>query len=274
MPEMPEVETVVRGLRKCIIGKTIQSISINAPKIKLDNKLFRLEILRNKIFLAVSRRGKNILINLSDNFTLWVHLKMTGHLYFLPETEPINKHDLIIFKLKSSRFHLRFNDYRRFGRVRLFKTDEVMKQKGLYDLGPEPLDISKDEFTRLFRARHRMIKPALLDQTLIVGLGNIYADETLYLSRIHPKRLTDSISGGKLGELHSTIRKVLKKAISLMGTSVDSYAGVDGRPGGYQSYLKVYGREGERCLRCGTKIIREKIGSRSAHFCPRCQRRS
>jgi formamidopyrimidine-DNA glycosylase len=273
MPEMPEVETVVRGLRKCIIGKTIKSVSLNAPQINQDNKIFPLTILRDKTFKTVRRRGKNILIDLNDNFTLWVHLKMTGHLYFKPETEEIGKHDLIIFNLINSRFHLRFNDYRRFGRVRLFKTDEVMNQKGLYDLGPEPLEILKDDFIKLFRFRHRMIKPALLDQTLIAGLGNIYADETLYLSRIHPRRLIDSISAKKLGELHSTIRKVLKKAIALMGTSVDSYAGVDGRPGGYQSYLRAYGREGESCSRCGTKIRREIIGSRSAHFCPRCQRR-
>lgn len=117
-----------------------------------------------------------------------------------------------------------------------------------------------------------MIKPALLDQTFLAGLGNIYSDESLYLAKIHPKRLTGRISKARLAELHAGIQSVLKRAIRLMGTSVDSYAGVDGQPGGYQKYLLVYGREGEPCKRCGAKIRREKIGSRSAHFCPRCQR--
>ena len=272
MPELPEVETVVRGLQQTILDKTIESVSINSPKINSDNPRGWLDMLRNKSFIGVRRRGKNILIELSDNYTLWVHLKMTGHLYYMPGKSEINKHDLIIFNLKNDSYQLRFNDYRRFGRVRLFPTDKVMNQKGLVELGPEPLEISRKDFILLFKATRRMIKPALLDQTFIAGLGNIYTDETLYLSRIHPRRLTDSLSDKKLAELHGQIVKILKKAINLMGTSVDSYAGVNGQPGGFQKYLNVYGREGEACYRCGAIIKREKIGSRSAHFCPRCQR--
>jgi len=272
MPELPEVETVVRGLRQTILSKTISSVSIDSPKIDRDNPPGWQKTLHGKVFLNVRRRGKNILIDLSGNLTLWVHLKMTGHLYFMPSKNKIDKHDLLIFTLKDNSHHLRFNDYRRFGRVRLFKTDQVMSQKGLVELGPEPLEIKSDEFMELFKSKRRMIKPALLDQTFIAGLGNIYADETLYLSRLHPRRLTDSISKPKLAELHGHIQKMLRKAIRLMGTSVDSYAGVNGRPGGFQKYLNVYGREGEPCIRCGTALRREKIGSRSAHFCPNCQR--
>jgi len=272
MPEMPEVETVVRGLQRVIPGKTIQSVYINSPKIELDNQPGWLDILKGKQFLAVRRRGKNILIDLSGGYTLWVHLKMTGHLYYFPKSSEIGKHDLMIFTLKNDNFALRFNDYRRFGRIRLFKTDEILQQKGLVELGPEPLEISKQGFISLFKNKQRMIKPALLDQTFIAGLGNIYADETLYLSRIHPRKMTNRISTAKLEALYDNMRRTLKKAVRLMGTSFDSYAGVDGEPGGYQSYLLAYGREGEPCRRCGTKIKREKIGSRSAHFCPRCQR--
>jgi len=272
MPELPEVETVVRGLRQTILSKTISSVSIDSPKIDRDNPPGWQKTLHGKVFLNVRRRGKNVLIDLCDNLTLWVHLKMTGHLYFMPSKNKIDKHDLLIFTLKDNSYHLRFNDYRRFGRVRLFKTDQVMSQKGLVELGPEPLEIKSDEFMELFKSKRRMIKPALLDQTFIAGLGNIYADETLYLSRLHPRRLTDSISKPKLAELHGHIQKMLRKAIRLMGTSVDSYAGVNGRPGGFQKYLNVYGREGEPCIRCGTALRREKIGSRSAHFCPNCQR--
>jgi formamidopyrimidine-DNA glycosylase len=117
-----------------------------------------------------------------------------------------------------------------------------------------------------------MIKPALLDQTFIAGLGNIYADESLHAARIHPRRITSSISGRKLTELHGHIQRLLKLAIRNMGTSVDSYSGVNGQPGSFQKYLKAYGREGDPCQFCGRKIVREKIGARSAHFCPRCQR--
>jgi formamidopyrimidine-DNA glycosylase len=117
-----------------------------------------------------------------------------------------------------------------------------------------------------------MIKPALLDQNFLAGIGNIYADETLFMSRIHPLKQTNRISKSKLAELHRNIQQTLKKAISLMGTSVDTYAGVDGRPGGFQKYLRVYGRENQKCYNCGTKIRRIKIGSRSSHFCSRCQR--
>jgi len=272
MPELPEVETIARGLQRILPGKIIESVYLDAPKIERDNLPGWVETLRGKKFQKIERRGKNILIGLDDGYTLWVHLKMTGHLYYMPKSVKIGKHDLMVFRLKNDSRTLRFNDYRRFGRVRLLKTDEVLRQKGLADLGPEPLEISQPDFVRLFRTRQRMIKPALLDQTFLAGLGNIYADETLYLSRIHPRKSTDRISTRKLRSLHENIRHILKKAIRLMGTSVDSYAGVDGEPGGYQKYLLAYGREGLSCRRCGGKIVREKIGSRSAHFCPRCQR--
>ncbi|MCP4566137.1 MAG: formamidopyrimidine-DNA glycosylase, partial [FCB group bacterium] len=167
---------------------------------------------------------------------------------------------------------LRFNDYRRFGRLRIFPTNEIMAQPGLAKLGPEPLEITADDFVRLMKNRRRMIKPALLDQTVIAGIGNIYADETLFLSRIHPKRLTDSVSARKLRELHGHIQAILRKAIRLMGTSVDSFAGVNGRPGGFQKYLLAYGRENQPCPNCDRPLVREKIGGRSAHFCRRCQR--
>jgi len=272
MPELPEVEIVVRGLREAIVGKRILSVKNASPKIQQDNYRGWLKTLRDKVFLDVRRRGKNILIDLNDNYTLWVHLKMTGHLYYFPESTPLEKHDLMVFKLDNDNHELRFNDYRRFGRVRLFKTDTIMVQKGLVELGPEPLEITDDEFVRLCRSKSRMIKPALLDQSFLAGLGNIYADESLYLTKIHPRKLISKISKPKLKTLHANIQYILKKAIKLMGTTVDSYSGVNGKPGGFQKYLLAYGREGEPCRNCGGKIRREKIGSRSAHYCPGCQR--
>jgi formamidopyrimidine-DNA glycosylase len=272
MPELPEVETVVRGLRRTVLNQTIDSLYINSPRIARAYFEGDLEKLRGQKFVEIRRRGKNILMDLSDGHTLWVHLKMTGHFYYLPKEAPIDKHDHLIFYFHDSGHSLHFNDYRRFGRVRLIKTDELSLHKGLNDLGPEPLEIRPGTFISLFRSTKRMIKPALLDQTFLAGLGNIYADEALYLARIHPKRHTDTLSEKKLAELYRAIRHVLRQAINKMGTSVDTFAGVDGKPGGFQRYLNAYGREGEPCFRCGAAIRREKIGSRSAHYCPRCQR--
>ena len=282
MPELPEVEIVVRGLRKTVVGETIAKVHVNAPPASIyvsdsfNPKDFA-RILPGKKILSVSRRGKNILIHLSDHMTLWVHLKMTGHFFYQKRTDAIDKHDLVILDFESTLKqrhgrHLRFNDPRRFGRHRLFYDDELGKQAGLADLGPEPLEISAQEFIDLCKKKDRMLKPALLDQTFLAGLGNIYSDEALYYSKIHPKRVTSSLSTKKLVELHGNIQKILKKAIRLMGTSVDSYSGVDGKTGQFQKYLRAYNNEGNPCRFCGTKIVRERIGSRSTHFCPRCQR--
>lgn len=285
MPELPEVEIIVRGLRGSVVGRTIRRVCVTAPPSSIavsesfGEKGFH-AVLRGRKILRVDRRGKNILIALSEQATLWAHLKMTGHFFYLPSSHPPGKHDLVVLDLGSdpkhenqaSVFQLRFNDTRRFGRLRLYPDDELWEQEGLKTLGPEPLAIRAREFVGLCRAHHRMIKPALLDQTFLAGLGNIYADESLHHARIHPRRQTSSISEKKLLELHGHIQKVLKKAIRLRGSSVDSYSGVDGNPGRFQQHLRVYNNEGRPCRSCGRTIVREKIGSRSAHFCPRCQR--
>ena len=272
MPELPEVETVARGLRHTIIGQMIRRVEIKPTASTYPDRGSFASLLRGATIVAIARRGKNILIHLSNDHTLWVHLKMTGHFYYLPESGPTDKHDHLVFHFKDNQYTLRFNYYRRFGRLRLYPTAAVMMQKGLAELGPEPLELAADDFVALLRTRRRMIKPALLDQTIIAGIGNIYADESLYLARIHPQRLTDSLSQSKAKELHGHIQAILRRAIRLTGTSVDTFTGVNGRPGRFQKYLQVYGREGQPCLRCGAVIIRRTIGSRSAHYCPRCQR--
>jgi len=286
MPELPEVETVVRGLRDTVQGKTIKRVDTDAPPASIEvgksfgKKRFE-QVLRNRTIERVDRRGKNILMRLSGEVTLWVHLKMTGHFYYVPRKKPLEKHDLAIFRFRSDRDQgecrleemvLKFNDYRRFGRLRLYDNEELMLQPGMAKLGPEPLEMTADEFVELCHRSSRMIKPALLDQSFVVGIGNIYADESLHAVKLHPRRVTSSVSRKKLVELHGVIQKMLKKAIRNMGTSVDSYAGVNGQPGGFQKYLKAYGREGEPCGFCDRPLIREKIGTRSAHYCPKCQR--
>ena len=282
MPELPEVETVVRGLRRTVVGRTITDVRVNAPAAStfvsssLRSSSFA-SALRGRRIEGVNRRGKNILMALSGGVTLWTHLKMTGHFFWLPESEPTGKHDLVVFLMDGTRtadrgHSLRFNDYRRFGRLRVLPDDELWQQEGLVDLGPEPLEITPEGFVKLLRSSHRMVKPALLDQTFLAGIGNIYADESLWAAKIHPRRSTSSLSAAKLRELHGHLQRLLRKAIRLMGTSVDSYSGVNGQPGRFQKYLRAYGNEGLPCAHCGTLIVREKVGSRSAHFCPRCQR--
>lgn len=277
MPELPEVERVANDLRETIAGKTFSSVTNRAPKasvaIGASFKKQKYEtILTGKTVESITRRGKNILIALSGDMTLWVHLKMTGQFRWVPISEPIEKHDLFTYTFADEpTMQLRFNDYRRFGRHRLYRNDELWKQKGLAALGPEPLEISAEEFVALCQKRPRQIKAALLDQSFLAGIGNIYADESLYYSRVHPLRLTTSLSRKKLMELHGHIQSTLHKAIRLMGTSVDSYSGVNGKPGEFQNYLAAYNNEGKPCRRCGTKLVRKKIGARSAHFCPRCQ---
>ncbi len=282
MPELPEVETVCRGLRDTVVGRAIRSVAVNAPPSSIvvsrsfGSRSFG-QVLRTRTIEGVDRRGKNIFIRLSGEITLWVHLKMTGHFFYLDCSRPVGKHDLVVIGFVPDGSgdpvcDLRFNDYRRFGRLRLFTNGELFDQEGLRDLGPEPLEISGEDFAARARRSRRAVKAALLDQSFLAGVGNIYADEALYAARIHPLRLTSSISRAKLIELHGHIVRLLNLAIKSMGTSVDSYSGVNGEAGHFQRYLKAYDREGEPCERCGSAITRKKIGARSAHFCPRCQR--
>lgn len=282
MPELPEVETVVRGLRTTVVGRSIAAVRVNAPanSIVLSPSFAPLtfeQALVGRTIQAVTRRGKNILMQLSGDVTLWVHLKMTGHFFWMKKSEPVRKHDLVLFDFKplprlANDLHLRFNDFRRFGRLRLFPNSELWTQAQLASIGPEPLEMTAEEFVALCRTRPRQIKMALMDQSFVAGIGNIYADEALYFSRIHPRRVTTSLSPQKLRELHGHIQRLLKRAIKLRGTSVSNYSGVNGKTGAFQKYLSAYGNEGQPCTHCGTPLVRERIGSRSAHFCPRCQR--
>lgn len=276
MPELPEVETVVRGLRRIAVGREITRVKLIGEKLRRINPRNFSSKIRGRKFVAARRRGKNILLDLSGGLTLWAHLKMTGRFVEHENGQKLDKHDHLLFDLsgagKRQSSRLVFRDVRKFGFVILVRTAELDKLPGLNKLGPEPLEISQEDFIQLIKARHRAIKPALLDQTLIAGLGNIYADEALYAARIHPLKLTDEISRTKLAALHQAIQQILTMAIERMGTTIDNYSGVNGNPGEFQSYLKVYGRGGEPCERCGKKITRQVIGQRSAHFCGKCQR--
>ncbi len=302
MPELPEVETIATDLRNAIVGKTIAGVWYDSPQqIHLElgggrknlghhpssRSVFK-RLVVNKKIISVSRRAKNVLINLSDNHILLVHPKMTGHLLLgkwrldkgkqLPVSkgaisEKVNSyiHFLITF---SDGLMMGFSDARKFGKILFGTSDAVFASRDLSELGPEPL---KDDFTlELFRSivanSRGRAKQFLLNQKKIAGIGNIYADESLWASKIHPLCRVESLRSKETELLYHSIKRILSHAVRMRGTSMSDYRDASGESGGYMSRIKAYGREGEPCPRCGTNIKRIVIGARSASFCPKCQK--
>jgi len=278
MPELPEVETIAKGLRQTIIGKKVNNIQAIFPNIVKQNiDIFKKAVAQKKI-KEVRRRGKYLLIDLSGDRTILVHLGMTGNLLLqvrrqhqTNEFKRYDKHDHLIFCFLGSNAQLCYNDQRKFGKIKVFDTDKENQVPELTKLGPDAIDVTPAEFVELFRKRKGRIKSALLNQHIVAGLGNIYADESLFEARINPAQKIDRLSKPRLERLHKAINKILRKAIKAGGSSIDNYLNVDGRMGEFQLQHKVYGREGERCKRCGARIKRIKISQRSSYFCPTCQ---
>jgi formamidopyrimidine-DNA glycosylase len=266
MPELPEVETIVRRLRGPLVGRTFTDVQVGwermvqVPVAELEARLpgQRIE--------DINRRGKYLVFRLSEGDSLIVHLKMTGDLGVLLASEPTHQHDRLIFGLDNG-YQLRFRDPRKFGRVYLTADPATI----LGRLGPEPLDdlFTEDDFLALFDRRSAWIKPLLLNQEFIAGLGNIYADEALFLAGIQPQRKSDTLMEEDKRRLYQAIRQVLSMAIELKGASLadEAYRG-----GEYQQRFLVYGRGDQPCPRCGSPIRRIWMGQRSAHFCSECQR--
>ena len=271
MPELPEVETVVRGLRKPLIGHTItsmwynweNSIGLPAPH-EFEGRII------GQTVKGISRRAKYIVIEL-DTDLLLIHLRMTGRLYVTDEdaVHDVDKWVHVKFGLDGGK-ELRFSDSRKFGKVYLVDTLDAVTG----DIGPEPLD---DEFTvEIFKqrltGRSKMIKALLLDQTFIAGVGNIYADEALHRAGIHPQRNADALSDAEIARLHQTVREALAAGIQYEGASISWYRKPDGTPGESQQHFYVYGRDGEECLTCGkVRIEKIRVVQRGTHFCPNCQ---
>jgi len=272
MPELPEVETIVRGLQKTVVDKKIKSIQVIFPGIvKQDTKKFRKNVEKAKI-IRVRRQGKYILLDLSNGNTILAHLGMTGNFLLVKSSSPWNKHDHFIVRFYENQEELRYNDQRKFGKIKSFPTSKEENVSELKKLGPESLNISASDFVDLFKKKKGKIKSALLNQQIIAGLGNIYADESLFGAKIHPAQKIDQLTFPQLRKLHQAIQKILKKAIKAGGSSIENYYNVNGGIGSFQLQHKVYGREGLPCKKCGTKIKRIKISQRSSYFCPRCQK--
>jgi len=270
MPELPEVETVVRGLRGPLVGRTIISAQYDYPGglVVPDGPIFTARI-ANQPIRSVGRRGKYIVIKL-DPDTLIIHLKMTGRLYVVPDdaTDHADRWVHFLFQLDNAH-QLRFSDSRKFGRVYL--VDDPAEVLGR--LGPEPLadDFTLDAFRACFARRKGALKPLLLNQAIVAGVGNIYADEALYRARLHPLRRADTLTDDELVALYTALRQVLADGITREGASVNWYRKPDGTKGNAQTGLQVYGHAGEPCPRCGTPILKTVVGQRGTHLCPACQ---
>jgi len=271
MPELPEVETIVRGLRNQLTHLKFSKVAVNLEKCIQGSPRSFACFLEGKRILHVERRGKNIVIRLSGGHTLLIHLRMTGRLWVVPGDAPLEKHTHVVFSFQGRPWQLRFLDPRQFGRLTVEKSRAGAESAALAALGPEPLEISDRKFVSLVRSKRRSVKPLLLDQHFLAGVGNIYADEALHRAQIHPRQRVERLEGKIILRLFRALRQVLQEAIRAGGTSVRTFVDAHGSAGRFQKFLRVYGREGEACRTCGAAILREKVGGRSSYYCPRCQ---
>ncbi len=287
MPELPEVETVRRGLADLLPGREVQAAyQLESPKSFPNASADVEQFLLNSKVTAVRRRAKVLLIDLSSDYTLVIHLKMTGQLVFRGKTSFGAGHpnDSLIGELpdRSTRVvfefadgsRLYFNDQRKFGWVKLMPTLEVPNIDFMKKVGPEPLeaDFSLAQFRERFRRRaNTNIKAALLDQTVVAGVGNIYADESLWGARIDPRRLVKSISDQEFDLLYNELRNVMNLAIEKGGSTDKNYVNAEGKRGSYMDFARVFRRENQACPRCGSKIIKIRHAGRGTHLCETCQ---
>lgn len=306
MPELPEVETIVRDLNRKVLGRAFVDVWTDWKKMihlrqgfggqvkKPDSfKKFKKEIKGKKI-KKVWRRGKNILFELSEGKTLLIHQKLTGHLLLGdwkrevkawrpikpgPLEDPINRFLHLIFWLDNKHHlsipkQLALSDLRKFAKVELWNSQELKESKEFTGLGPEPLEESFtfQKFQEILKKEKRKIKQVLMDQTVIAGIGNIYSDEILFEAKIRPLKEAPRLTLAELKRIYQAIKKILKKAVELRGTSISDFRDLEGKRGSFGKVRKVYRKDGEKCPRCSAKIKRIKLAGRSAHFCPKCQK--
>jgi formamidopyrimidine-DNA glycosylase len=278
MPELPEVETIVRGLREPLVGRQFTGIRVGwenliaRPRPELAEgppvEEFKQGLIGQTIS-GVKRRGKYLVFALSGGGSLIFHLRMTGRLLIKNRGDELDKHDHLVFELDDGR-ELRFNNVRKLGRVYLVDDEDEVVGK----LGPEPLDsdFAPGDFAALLSTRRGMIKPLLLNQRFMAGIGNIYADEALFAARIHPERKADTLTVEETERLYDAIRRVLRQGIENRGTTLSTYRDAEGREGRNQEVLQVSRNTDQPCPRCGTLIERTVVGGRGTYFCPRCQK--
>jgi len=288
MPELPEVETIRIGLSRLIIGKTFKAVTHNTPKSFPNAEADVEQFLIGASVVEVTRRAKVLLIELSSKYSLLIHLKMTGQLVFqgkgvhfgaghpnsaLVSELPVPSTRVIFTFTDNSQ--LFFNDQRKFGWVRLMPTAEIPQLDFFKRVGPEPLS---DGFTwqimkeRLLRRKNTNIKAALLDQSVVAGVGNIYADETLWGAKIHPSAIVRNLTDKNFKDLYKSLQAILRLSLSKGGSTDKHYVDAEGKKGNYLSFANVFRREGQPCPRCGTTIIKTRVAGRGTHLCPHCQK--
>ena len=272
MPELPEVETVRRGLEKLILGKTIQSVEVKYPKmIQTDLDTFRQDLLGQEI-RAMGRRGKYLLFYLTD-LVLISHLRMEGKYFFYPDEVPLRKHAHVFFYFTDGST-LVYEDVRKFGTMEATVPELVDSYFLNKKIGPEPTEaeFKGPDFQVALKKSKKPIKSALLDQKLVAGLGNIYVDEVLYRAKVHPARLGQSLTVPEAKAIRKETIDVLAQAVEKGGSTIRSYSNAFGEDGTMQEEHQVYGKTGQPCLRCGTPIEKIQLGGRGTHFCPHCQK--
>jgi formamidopyrimidine-DNA glycosylase len=276
MPELPEVETVAQGLERRALGRRVAAVEVRHPGVIVGSAEEFASTLEGRRLVNVSRKGKALALELaaedgSRPRFLLVRLGMTGQFTVKPREVPLESHTHVLLALDDGREELRFRDVRRFGRLRSCTREELEAVLGA--LGPDAQHVTERQFLTAMRGRHGAIKSWLMNQNLLAGLGNIYADEALFEARIHPLTQPGRVSAEKAHRLYKAVRKVLDRAVQLGGTTFSDYLNAEGRPGAFLKRLRVYQHTGEPCRRCGHAIRRMVIAGRSSHFCPRCQPR-
>jgi formamidopyrimidine-DNA glycosylase len=274
MPELPEVETIARGLRAVLPGRRIVDVRLGKTDFIDDPAAIEQQLPGARI-AAVRRYGKFLLLDMQSSnggardFSLLIHLGMTGRIVTCDPKAPVLPHTHVFCALDDGR-ELRYTDVRRFGRIGILP--DGPQEAALGSLGLDPLEATEEQFIAQLKDRRARVKALLLDQHVLRGIGNIYADESLWRARIHPTRLGANLKPGELRSLYRAVQSVLNEAIRLRGSSIADYVDSDGKLGGFQRRHRAYQREGKKCFRCGAIIRRAIVAGRSSHFCPKCQR--
>jgi len=272
MPELPEVETVVRELRPRLVGRRIASVKVSRRPLRRRWLPRWAAALAGRRVQEIRRRGKWILVCLDGGRHLVIHLGMTGQLTVVPAHTPLANHTHLVFTLDGGDRQMRFRDVRIFGSATLFA--EAAEVQSFFEdagLGPEPFDLVPGYLQKRLAVTRRCLKAILLDQRVVAGVGNIYADESLFQARLHPAQLGEATSPAQARRLREAVVQVLERAIQKRGSSIRDYVGGSGRKGEYQEEFRVYGRTGQPCVRCGAPIRCVRLAGRSTHFCARCQ---
>ncbi|WP_022853039.1 bifunctional DNA-formamidopyrimidine glycosylase/DNA-(apurinic or apyrimidinic site) lyase [Thermodesulfatator atlanticus] len=270
MPELPEVETIKNTLASKITGKKIIDVRIGLPKLVSPQPGKFIELIKGQEIKNLLRKGKFLIIELSNDLALLVHFRLTGQLVYLEDSQRPPQHTHIIFSLTKGT--LCYADLRQFGRLELLRKEALTEHKSLLRLGPEPFDIKNDDFLKILQKSSRKIKALLLDQEKIAGLGNIYVDEALFRAKIRPDRPANTLNPEEAKRLLSTIKNILKEATSLGGSSVRNYVDGEGNSGRFQERHLVYGKRGKPCPNCQRALSYTTIANRGTTFCPSCQK--